>query len=224
MKRIVVVNPKGGSGKTTLATNIAGYYAASGQRTTLMDYDNQGSSSFWLERRDPTLPAIDSIPAYRHVHGVTRSWYLRVPPDTERVVVDTPAGLDISRFRQQLVEADAIIVPVLPCEIDIHAIANWLPHLLRALEDCTTRRIGIVANRARKRTRAGQKLQEFLAELALPCITTLRDTQHFVTSADSGASIFETDCPGGSGDAEDFEPILDWVEERPRRALRSHVG
>lgn len=224
MKRIVIVNPKGGSGKTTLATNIAGFYAVSGRRTTLIDYDSQGSSTFWLERRAPALATIDSIPAYKHVHGVTRSWYLRVQPDTERVVVDTPAGLDISRFRQQLLQANAIIVPVLPCEIDIHAIANWLPQLLRALEGSTPRRIAIVANRARKRTRAGRKLQEFLSELSLPCIATLRDTQHYVTSADTGASIFETDVAGGAGDAEDFELILDWVEQRPRRELRSSVG
>ncbi len=100
MLRIVVLNPKGGSGKSTIATGIAAMYAARGYRPVLMDFDPQGSASRWLEKRSPHQPPIHGIAAYARALGVTRSFQLRVPHGTDRVIVDTPAALQPPRLQR----------------------------------------------------------------------------------------------------------------------------
>ena len=114
MFNVMVVNSKGGAGKTTLSTNIASYYAKANYKTALIDYDSQGSSTFWLKRRPDKAPPIQSIAAYKPNTNVTRSWFLRPEVNTQRVVVDSPAGLDVATFRNNFAQADAIIIPVLP--------------------------------------------------------------------------------------------------------------
>jgi chromosome partitioning protein len=215
MRKIVVVNPKGGSGKTTLATNLASHYALRGLKTALMDFDNQGSGTHWLEARPPQLPPIQCIAAYKHPHGVTRSWFLRVQPGTGRVVIDTPAALDFRQFRDTLNEAAAIVIPVLPSEIDIRAVSSCIGELMAATRvHWQERRIAVVANRVRRNTLIYQKLVYFLNTLKIPFIATLRDTQNYIHAAECGRGIFEMPRSQMREDVESWQPLLEWIESR----------
>ena len=130
MKRLLILNSKGGCGKTTIATNLAGFYAASGTSTTLIDYDPQGSSKRWLELRSERLPDIHSVFAAKTNQGsVTRSFALRVPQGTQRTIVDTPASMKRLEMMEMLRSATAIVVPVLPSGIDCHVTLYFLKQL-----------------------------------------------------------------------------------------------
>lgn len=213
MKKIVVFNPKGGSGKTTLSTNLASYYASNRFKTALMDYDCQGSSTFWLNRRPQQYNEIQSIPAFKKVNGMTRSWFLRLDPGTERVVVDSPAGADIQEFKSTLNDADAILIPVLPSDIDIHAVTHAIADLLlRAKITQRSQRIAVIANRTRKNTLIYKKLEKFLNSLEIPFITTLRDTQNYVHAAEEGVGLFEMKPYRVKQDLNSWEPLISWLE------------
>ncbi|MET0378986.1 MAG: AAA family ATPase [Spongiibacteraceae bacterium] len=232
MRRIVVLNPKGGSGKTTLATNLASYYALHGQKTALMDFDNQGSSTHWLEHRPSTLPAIQSISAYKHPAGVTRNWFMRVEHGTERLITDTPAALDFRLFRETLNEAAAIVIPVLPSDIDIRAVSNCIGDLLSTTKmHWQEARIAVVANRVRRNTLIYQKLVYFLGSLKIPFIATLRDTQNYIHAAEQGCSIFDMSPQQVRQDVLSWQPLLEWIESREppqlpqtdRNVVRRHL-
>jgi chromosome partitioning protein len=220
MFRVTVVNSKGGSGKTTLATNLAGYYA-NHFKTALIDYDSQGSSTFWASRRPQDLNSVQIIAAYKQAMSVTRSWFLRPDRSTERVVIDSPSGLDVAQFKQTLNESDAIIIPVLPSSIDIHAVAHFIADIL--LQGKVKReqgRIAVIANRVRTNTLAYQNLQRFLNSLGIPFIATLRDTQQYVKAGEAGMSIF--DKPKlNKRDIESWQPLLDWLDQCNTQKLRS---
>lgn len=215
MKRIVVLNPKGGSGKTTLATNLASLFAARGHKTALMDYDNQGSSTFWAGQRSAELPAIQIIPAYRHPVSMTRNYFLRAAPHTEYLVIDTPAALDFRKFERTLNEATAIVIPVLPSDVDIHAGANCVGQLLTLAkirrED---RRIAVVANRVRKNTLVYQRLVFFLNSLQIPFVASLRDTQNYINAAGTGVGIFEMAPNRVRDDLAAWQPLIEWLQTR----------
>lgn len=221
-QRIVVLNAKGGSGKTTLAANLAAYYAHSGFKTALLDYDPQGSATFWLSRRPQTLPKIQSIPAYKYTHSVTRSWFLRVEPNTERTVVDSPAGLEMSGFVQLLDKADAILIPVLPSDLDIHAASHCIADLLLVAKQHKRRdRIAVIANRVRKNLLVYQKLERFLNSLSIPFVTSLRDTTLYVQAADQGLGIHELKSYRKQEDLENWQPLIEWLDKLESEDRRS---
>ena len=121
MQRILLLNAKGGCGKTTIATNLAGYFADRGLVTALMDYDPQGSSTVWLNLRDAGRPDIVGIAAYERRRGVTRSFQLHLPNKVDRIVIDAPSGVSGLQLVDYIQMAETILVPVLPSPIDIHA-------------------------------------------------------------------------------------------------------
>lgn len=215
MQRIIVLNPKGGSGKTTLATNLAAYFACHGIKTALIDCDSQGSSTDWLERRPLEYAAIQCIPAFRQPHGVTRSFALRTDPGTEVAITDTPAALDLLGFSLELSQADAILIPVLPSEIDIRAATESVSKLLTRLRVRNPeQRIAVLANRARTNTRIYKKLAEVLTTMSIPFITTLRDSQNYISSAEEGIGLFEMQRNGMVQDLRSWEPIVEWLVSR----------
>lgn len=221
VKKVVVFNPKGGSGKTTLSTNLASYYSSQGVKTALMDYDMQGSSTYWLSRRPKNLLNIQSIPAYQRSGGMTRSFLMRVESDVQRIIVDSPAGADAMEFRSTLADADAIVIPVLPSDIDIHAVTRSIADLLlRAKVTQRGQRIAVVANRSRKNTLIYRRLELFLHSLDIPFVTTLRDTQNYVRAAEEGIGIFEMKPYLVKPDLETWQPLLQWLEgsQQPRPA------
>jgi len=222
MRRIVVINPKGGCGKTTLATNLASYFSNQGHQTALMDYDLQGSSWQWLQLRGPDRPPIEGIRAAEAVPGTTRVWQTRPPEGTERLVVDTPAALDNHRIAEATRGAQAIIIPVLPSNIDIHAASRCIGDLLiRARVSRRGDRIAVVANRVRKNNRVYAKLERFLSSLDIPFIATLRDSQNYVHAVEQGLGIFELPRTQTQRDREQWQPLIDWIESRPVHHLVS---
>ncbi len=217
-QQIVVINAKGGCGKTTIAVNLAAYYATAGYKTALLDYDPQGSASFWLNKRPLTSNKIQSIAAYKYSHSVTRSWFLRVDGDTEKVILDTPAGIELSGSQRLLDRADAILIPVLPSDIDIHAATHFIADLLLIAKQHRARhRIAVIANRVRKNQLAYRKLERFLNSLHIPFITSLRDTTHYTQAASQGIGLHELKSHRKQQDLESWKVLLDWIESLPMR-------
>jgi chromosome partitioning protein len=212
MRRIVVLNPKGGSGKTTVATNLAAWYAMSGHGAALMDLDPQASSMRWLRRRPADQPAIHGIAAFERSATVTRSWQLRVPPECGVLVVDTPAALDPQSLPEVTRGADAVLVPVMPSEIDIHASAKCIADLLLVAKiRRAERRIGIIANRVKTNTLVSQALMRFIGSLDIPLVATFRDAQHYVRAAELGIGIHEMPRWKVFRDLNDWEKLIEWL-------------
>jgi chromosome partitioning protein len=223
MQRILVLNPKGGSGKTTIACNLAACYAARGERPTLMDLDPQGSSMRWLRKRPEEAPPIHAIPAFERSPAVTRSWQTRIPADCGAVVIDTPAAVEPHTLPDLTRGVDAILVPVMPSDIDIHATAKCIADLLLVAKiRRSEKRIGIIANRVRSNTRVSQSLTRFLASLDIPLVATLRDTQSYVRSAEIGLGIYEMPRSQVQQDLPQWLDVLSWLGGRRRiQPLRS---
>jgi chromosome partitioning protein len=220
MQRIVVLNPKGGSGKTTIAVNLAACFAANGERPTLMDFDPQGSSMRWLRKRPDDAPPIHGIAAFERSATVTRSWQTRIPGDCRVVIMDTPAAIDPLEFPDLTRGVDAVLVPVMPSEIDIHATAKCIADLLLVAKiRRSQRRIGIIANRVRSNTRVSQSLMRFLNSLDIPLIATLRDTQSYVRSAEVGLGVYEMPHWQVEQDQPHWQEVLSWLAARPRNQL-----
>lgn len=212
MHKIVVLNPKGGSGKTTLAINLAAGFAAAGQRPALMDLDAQGSSMRWLGKRPDELPSIHGIAAFERRTTVTRSWQLRVPPECTALIVDTAAAIAAQDMPELTRNADAILVPVMPSDIDIHAAARCIGDLLLVAKiRRRDERIGIVANRVRSNTRISQSLTRFLSTLDIPLVATLRDSQNYVRAAESGTGVLEMPQWRIRHDLESWEGLSRWL-------------
>src|ERR1044072_5605502 len=223
MQKIVLLNPKGGSGKTTIAINLASYFAVCGLRPTLMDLDAQGSSTRWLNKRARGQPAIHGIAAYERNSRVTRSFATRVPTDTERLVVDTPAALESQGLPDITRNATAVLVPVLPSDIDIHAAAKCISNLLLiAKVRRDEHRIAVIANRVKKQTLIYKSLMKFLEKMQIPVVTTLRDSQAYIRSAESGCGVFEMKPNTVREDLEQWLPLVGWLAQR--KALHVEPG
>jgi chromosome partitioning protein len=209
MKSFLIANPKGGAGKSTLATNLAGWLAGQGHRVMLGDTDRQQSSRHWLKLRPPALPRIDS-------------WELndaapaRPPKGTTHVVLDTPAGLHGKKLAHLLGLAHQVIVPLQPSLFDILATKTFLDQLL---EEKAVRRqetfVAVVAMRVDARTRAALELERFLESMQLPVLTHLRDTQNYVQAAAHGMTVFDLSPSRAEKDWRQWQPIFDWIEARP---------
>jgi len=217
MQRIVVLNPKGGSGKTTIATNLASYLAAHGHTPVLMDFDPQGSSLRWVKKRKPTQAPVHVIAAFEKDARTTRAFQLRVPEQATHVIIDTPAALEARQLPDMTRDADKVIVPVLPSDIDIHTCSRCIHDLLlvakiRREDD----RIGVIANRIRRNTLTYQSLMRFLHTLGIPIVAAIRDSQNYVRAAELGVGVHEMKSYVARDDVEQWIPLVEWLT-RPRR-------
>ena len=204
MPVIVVANPKGGVGKTTLSTNIAGYYASRGNKVMLGDVDRQQSARTWLGLRPPNLATISPW-------EIAHDEVVRPPKGTTHVVLDTPAGLHGWRFKEVLALADRVIVPLQPSIFDIYATRDFLDRLLEQRKAEKTK-IGLVGMRVNARTLAADRLNEFIAGLGVPVLGELRDTQNYVQLAARGLTLFDI-APGRvQRDLEQWQPICEWLD------------
>jgi chromosome partitioning protein len=215
--RVLVANAKGGCGKTTMATNLASYFATQGEQTAIVDYDPQGSSMDWLSARDPHLAKINGVAAFKHqTSSSTRSYNLRVPSTTSRIVFDTPAGLSGHTLSDMIQASDFIIIPVIPSAIDIRAATGFIRDVLLSRAYRTDKKeIAIVANRVKKNTIIYQKLERFLNSLNIPFITSFRDTQHYVRASEHGLGLADFDQRDNK-DTLEWQPMLEWIEEKIR--------
>ena len=214
LMRILVTNAKGGCGKTTIATNIASHYARLGKNVRLFDHDAQGSSLAWINRRADDARPITGVDASKNMdHRLTRSWQLRVPPETEVAIIDSPAGADIAELAALFQPHDSVIIPVLPSPIDIHATAHFIKALLttgRARHKMI--RMAVVANRVRKHTLMYHSLERFLFSLNIPFISSLRDTQLYARAIEMGVGVQEVSPSRNRTDREQWAPIFRWIE------------
>lgn len=221
MQKLLIINAKGGCGKTTMATNLAAYFATRGRETVLLDYDPQGSSMKWLSLRAKERPPIHGIAGYQRTGGLTRSWQMRLPPHAEWLIVDTPSGVTGLQLADMVRGMDIILVPVLPSPIDIHAATRFIHELyLRGKIRTQPVRLGVVANRVQTNARVYRNLQCFLDNLDLPFLATLHDSENHLTAAESGIGIHELDQPRTHRDLECWVSLLDWLEkpgENPHR-------
>jgi len=222
LNKIVILNPKGGCGKSTLATNLAACFAKRGTTPAVMDYEPQGSSMGWLERRPDDLPTIHGIAAYKKSMQATRSWQLRVPVETQTLVIDSPASIDHDDFREFTRDSTSILVPVMPSRMDIHAASRCIADLLLVAKvDRRDRKLAVVANRTRKNTKSLAMLMRFLDSLGIPIIAVLRDTQNFVRSAEQGVGVCEMMPSRVRPDVEQLEKIVAWLDDWPQRQRES---
>lgn len=224
---IVVLNPKGGCGKSTLVSNLASWYAARGTMPAVMDCDPQGSTMQWLARRPDSYPPIHGIAAYKRTMQTTRSWQLRIPAESDTLIVDTPASLTHDHLREVTRDAQSILVPVLPSAIDIHAASRCIADLLLVAkvrrED---KKLAVVANRTRKNTKSFEKLMRFLDSLSIPVIAVMSDSQNFVRAADEGIGISDMPLHRVRREMEQIERVVAWLDswqERKRQRPESAV-
>jgi len=225
LHRIVVVNPKGGSGKTTLATNIAGYYAVRGPAPTLLDCDPQGFSMRWLDKRPGSRPQVYGIAANAETgQGIDFS-NLQVRPDSEKLIIDSPAGLSPDDLFDVTYDAGSILIPVQPSEIDVFCASRFIAELLLGAQiDRRDSRLAIVANRTRQNTRSYRMLMRFLTSLRIPIIAVLRDSQNFVHAAADGISIHELPAYKTKKDIAQMDLIVNWLDRSDARGLYDRVS
>jgi len=203
MPVIVVANPKGGVGKTTLSTNLAGYLASRGHAVMLGDVDRQQSSKTWLGLRPAGLPKIASW-------EVSRDEIVRPPKGTTHIVLDTPAGLHGKRLDEVMKLADKVLIPLQPSIFDIHATHTFIADLL-AHRRSERVQAAVVGMRTREGTIATDQLRDFLASVDVPLLGFLRDTQNYVHLAAHGLTLWDVASTRFQGDREQWESIITWV-------------
>ncbi|MDP2324189.1 MAG: ParA family protein [Gammaproteobacteria bacterium] len=204
MPIIVVANPKGGVGKSTLATNIAGYFASRGHAVMLGDADRQQSTRLWLNLRPATARPISTW-------EVSADLIAKPPKGTSHVVLDTPAGLHGWRFNDVIKMADRVIVPLQPSVFDIFATRDFLAQLAQN-RHAGKAKIGLVGMRVDARTIAADKLHAFVDSLDLPVLAYLRDTQNYVHLAAHGLSLFDVARGRVEKDLQQWQPICHWLD------------
>jgi chromosome partitioning protein len=204
MPVVVVANPKGGVGKSTVATNIAGYFARQGRGVMLGDADRQQSSRLWLGLRPDGARSIATW-------DLDEGNMARPPKGTTHVVLDTPAGMHGKLFKEALALADKVVVPLQPSVFDIFATRTFLDELAEHRK-ATKMQVGIVGMRVDERTIAADKLHEFVDGLGLPVLGYLRQTQNYIQLAARGLTLFDV-APGRvERDLEQWRGICRWLD------------
>lgn len=212
LKKIVVINPKGGCGKTTLATNLASSYALRGLHPTLIDCDPQGYCIRWLEKRPAERPLCYGIEGGEPVRGQA----FEVPADSRVVIVDLPSALPFDTLHACTHLADRILLPITPSAIDVFSASRFVAELMLDVQlDRSERKLAIVANRVRARTLSFEMLQRFLTSLQIPIIATLRDSQVYVQAAARGLGVCELPPWLVRNDLSQINAIMHWLD-RPR--------
>ena len=213
MRTIVVLNPKGGCGKSTIATNIAAYFSIKGKRVTLADCDPQGSSNDWLSARPDKYSAINGI--------VVEHDRLKIPRNTEILIIDTPAAMEDKRLKKYLRKAQSLVMPIIASPIDIRAAERFLNELFSFRGSINNKiKIATIANRVREDTLIAAKLENYLNNIRLPngkklpFMTMLRASQNYIRASEQGLSIFELPPSKTYYDREQWAPLLRWLNSK----------
>jgi chromosome partitioning protein len=205
MRHVMVMNSKGGCGKSTLSTNIACYFAREGYKTALADYDPQRTALDWLGIRPDELPKIAGVPAYDE--GLRN-----VPRDTEVLVIDAPARTHGSELNELVRRAETIVVPVLPSPIDMKACGRFMEELLElGRVQREQARLAVVANRVRENTLLFEELDKYLGKVKVPYLSALRQSTNYLRAYQRGMGIFELPEYLAAPDWEQWKPITRWL-------------
>lgn len=203
MPVIVIANPKGGVGKSTFATNLAGYFASQGKNVLLGDIDVQQSSRAWLGLRAPNLAPIGAW-------ELTDGHVVKPPKGVSHIVLDTPAGLDGKRLTAVLKIADKVIVPLQPSMFDILATQSFLQLLSKRKGKFD---IGVLGMRVNTRSHSAEQLAAYVNQLGLPVIGMLRDTQNYVQLAAHGATLWDLAPARVPKDLAQWREVLAWINK-----------
>lgn len=208
MRHILVTNPKGGCGKSTIATSLAAYYASEGFATAIVDYDPQGSALSWAEERPEGFAPIVALSG---LNGGLRS----VPRNVEYVVMDSPAAVYGKDLAELVRKAETIIVPVLPSPIDIKAAERFIDDLL-ALSKVAEKKAkaALVANRVKENTLIFEELDDVLSRLKVPYVASLREAQNYIRAYQRGVGIHELPPYLAWPDWEQWDPLIEWLDSR----------
>jgi chromosome partitioning protein len=215
MLTILVASSKGGCGKTTISTHLAAYFALAGKQTTLLDADPQHSALRWCERRAGLAYPVTGIDAGR------RNWERRIPADTERLIIDAPAGAMAAQLAPFVERTDALLVPLLPSVIDLDATRSFinglasLPRVRRGR--CAA---GLVGNRLKPWTQASQGAMQQVGDWPLPLVAELGDSQAYVLLAGLGKSLFDYNSETIRSHQQDWDPIFGWLRRANRARKR----
>lgn len=226
MLTILVINSKGGSGKTTLTTNFASYYASKQILTAIMDYDPQGSSIQWLRVRPDNAQKIHGANAAPTKGALPlRSTHAWVPLETEIMIIDAPAGSKGLLLQELVRKADFIVIPVAPSAIDIHATADFIKELFLFGGARTSRaKIAVVANRVRNpASPVYGALERFLDSLKLPFLARISDSENYLHAVEKGLGVFEMDEAATVAERNELMPILQWLNGHLPNQLGSRV-
>lgn len=208
MRHIMVMNAKGGCGKSTLATNLASYYADCGYGVALADYDPQRSSLDWLDRRPDNRAKIAGIAGFED--GLRK-----VPRSADMVIIDAPARSHGKELTNLVNHAETIIVPVLPSTIDMQASDRFIKELKDVGKISRKQaKIGVVANRVREYTLIFEELDEYLTKLKVPYLASLREAQNYVRAYTRGLGIYELPEYLAWPDWEQWDPLIKWVDSK----------
>ena len=216
-RRILVINGKGGCGKTTIATNLAVAYACSGTKVALMDNDPQGSSTYWAGLRDAELATVDIIAKHeRPGMYQTQAFHHRLPSDTEIIVVDGQSNARGRDLESLLRQTDVILVPILPSSIDIRAGGQFLTDLLtHRLYRAAPRPVGVIANRIQPNTQTHDKLMNFLDCLDVPVVAQFRDSPVYTDAAEVGQGVVDmVDCRAARKETAHWKKLTAWIDRR----------
>jgi len=211
----MVLNAKGGSGKTTLVTNIAGYYASQAQTTVIKDYDPQGSSTEWLEGRSHSLPVIHGLTAFKpSSQYMTRAWQMRLPKNTSQVIIDTPAVVDLKRFVTTLKSVDKILIPVSSSFVEVRATVKFIEawNAFTKLYPCSAK-IGIVANRVNIESCAYHAMRSTFKNLGMNVVASLSYNEKYLEAAERGLGVLELNHPQLAQDKFEWAPLINWLED-----------
>jgi chromosome partitioning protein len=219
LHKIVIINPKGGCGKTTLSTNLASYYALRGPPPTIIDCDPQGFCIRWLEKRPADRPTCYGIEGYLP-DGTGSDDIFEIPRDSNVAIIDLPAAIQPKDLHAYTYMADSILLPIVPSAIDVFSASRFVAELMLDMQlDRREQKLAIVANRVRSRTRSFEMLKRFLTSLKIPMIATLRDSQVYVHAAEKGLGIAEMPAHLVRHDLPGLTAIVQWLD-RPRAGKR----
>jgi chromosome partitioning protein len=211
MRHVMVLNAKGGCGKSTLSTNIAVFFAREGLEVCIADYDPQRSSLDWLAQRPADLPAVTGVAAFEEgLRGVPRS--------TDILVIDAPARVHGTELNELVRRAETILVPVLPSAIDIRACGHFMSELLEIGKVSRKQaRLAVLANRAREHTLVFEELDQYLSKLKVPYLGALREAQNYVRASARGLGVLELPEYLAWPDWKQWEPICEWLDSKRSR-------
>lgn len=212
MRTILVINSKGGSGKTTVTTNLASYYASQNLRTAILDCDPQGSSLQWLKQR-----------AAQDIHGANgaptngaaplNSVKMWVPDNIEMLIIDAPAGAKGLLLQNLVRRSNFILIPVAPSPIDIHATAGFIKDLyLTGGARNSKAKIAVIANRVRSSSPNYEPLERFLTALRLPFLSRISDSHNYISAVEKGLGVFEMEEVFTLAERQEFMPIFRWLD------------
>ena len=211
MRHIMVLNAKGGCGKSTLSTNLASYYASEGFKVALVDYDPQASSIDWLERRPAHLAPITAVEGYLYGQRY-------MPRNADFVILDAPARSHGPELTHLVNHADTIIVPVLPSSIDMQAAGKFIGELkTKGRVAGRGAKIAVVANRVHENTLIFDELDEYLGKLRVPYVTALREAQNYIRAYTRGLGIYELPEYLAWPDWEQWDPLIEYLDSRRSR-------